>query len=158
MPRAYRVLLLLLCAIVLTACHRGLVKRVSEPAVSLQQVTVGTDGRWQVELRLQNYSSIPMRFEDIDLAVTVAGQDAGPLRATPGYTIGPEAADVVGVNFTPSANARMAGAGALASGQPLPYTLQGTVRATPEDQSVRSFELDMHSSLSAAPGLAGVLR
>lgn len=153
-----RVLLLLLCTVVLAACNRGLVRRVSEPAVSLQQVSVGADGRWKVELRVQNYSSIPMRFEAIDLNVTVNGQDAGPLRANPGYSIGPESADVVNVDFSPSANARMAVANALAGGQLLPYTLKGSVQTTPEDEKPRSFDLDMHSSLSAAPGLPGVLR
>ncbi|SBV36473.1 conserved exported hypothetical protein [uncultured Stenotrophomonas sp.] len=55
-------------ALTLAACGSGMVKRVSEPAAGIQQLTVGNDGNWEVELRLRNYSSMPMRFDDIALA------------------------------------------------------------------------------------------
>jgi len=158
-----RRLTLVLCsltcaALLLAGCHRGLVRRVSEPAASLQQVSVGADGQWQVQLRLQNYSSIPMRYDTVALAVTAGGVEAGTLKAAPGFSIGPESADVVEVRLSPSAEARMAVANALAGGTALEYTLNGSVQATPEDEKQRDFQIDMHSTLSPAPGLAGVLR
>ena len=46
--------LMAVLALVLTACGNGPVKRVSEPAASIQQLSVGNDGNWEVELRLRN--------------------------------------------------------------------------------------------------------
>ena len=57
-------------------CRSGPVKRVSEPAAQLQQITVRADGRWDVQLRLQNYSSIAMRFDRLALTGSrAAGAD-----------------------------------------------------------------------------------
>ena len=60
------------CALVLmaalSACGGGgPVKRVSEPAAGIQQLTVRADGSWSVDLRLDNYSSVPMRFDTVTL-------------------------------------------------------------------------------------------
>jgi len=51
------------CALVLVAALSacgggGPVKRVSEPAAGIQQLTVRADGSWSVDLRLDNYSSV----------------------------------------------------------------------------------------------------
>ena len=54
-------------SLALAACGGGMVKRVSEPAAGIQQLTVANDGSWEVELRLRNYSSMPMRFDDVAL-------------------------------------------------------------------------------------------
>jgi hemerythrin-like metal-binding protein len=70
-------LLLLSCAVLLVACSHGNIKRVSEPAVSLQQVSGAGDGHWTVELRLQNYSTVSMMYDAVDLQVTAGGQLPG---------------------------------------------------------------------------------
>jgi alkylation response protein AidB-like acyl-CoA dehydrogenase len=67
----------------LSACGGGPVKRVSQPAASIQQLTVRTDGSWSVDLRLDNYSSVGMRFDATALAVTVGGESAGTLAGNP---------------------------------------------------------------------------
>jgi hypothetical protein len=149
---------LLFSLVALLAACGGPVRRVSEPTAQFQQLTVRADGSWSVELRLQNYSSIPMRFDDVRLAVTVAGQSAGELRTAPALNVGPEAADVVSVQMLPSVAAKVAVADALASGRAVPYALSGEVRATPDKGSQRSFEIERKSALSPAPGLPGVLR
>jgi hypothetical protein len=142
----------------LGACASGPVRRVSEPAARIQQLTVQANGSWSVELRLENFSSVPMRFDTIDLAVAVAEQAAGQLRAQPGVTVGPESADVITVALQPSAGAKLAVADALSGGKSLAYALTGTVAATPDERSQRSFEIKRISALSPAPGLPGVLR
>ena len=148
-----------LVATLVAACASGPVRRVSEPAARIQQLTVQADGRWDVELRLQNFSSIPMRFDEVALQLAVAGQDAGVLRASPGLLIGGESADVAEVTLVPSANARLAVADALAAGRSVDYPLQGPITATPEEGKQRRFETDLRrSALSPAPGLPGVLR
>lgn len=158
-PRRWRPLpWLLLCAAFLAGCGGGPVRRVSPPAASIQQLTVDAGGGWSVDLRLQNYSSIPMRFERISLEATVAGHAAGKLEHAPGLSIGPESADVVTVALQPSAEARIAVADALAGRHALAYTLKGRVDAVPDEGKQQSFDLDARNALNPVPGLPGVLR
>ncbi len=148
-----------LLLVALAACSSGPVRRVSEPAARLQQLTVNVDGSWTAQVRLENYSSIPMRFERFDLVLEAGGQEAGALRASPALDIGPESADVVEARLVPAAAAKLAAADALAAGRSLPYSLTGTVVATPDESSKsRDFDIERNSALSPAPGLPGVLR
>ena len=149
---------LLLGAAVLSACSSGPVRRVSAPAASIQQLTVQADGTWSVDLRLQNYSSIPMRFTRVDLAITVSDQAAGTLQGAPQISIGPESADVVTLPFKPTAEARMVVADALAGRRPMAYVLKGKIDAIPEEAKSRTFEIDARNVLNPVPGLDGVLR
>lgn len=158
MMRRIPLLALAAAMALLTACGDGMVRRVSDPAVSIQQLTVRADGQWSVDLRLQNYSSIPMRFDTVRVEIDAGGQAAGTLQAAPGVSVGPESADVVTVAFAPSSAGRIAVADALAGRRPLPYTLTGTVDAVPEDAKVRSFDVDARNTLNPVPGLDGVLR
>ena len=144
--------------LLLAGCASGPVRRVSEPAVGIQQLTVGVDGSWTVEVRINNFSSIPMRFDALDLKLGVGGQDAGALSAQPALDIGPESADVVSVQLKPQAMARLQVADALASGQGIAYSLSGKVRATPEKAKARDFGVKRDSRLSPVPGIAGALR
>ena len=145
-------------SLALAACGGGMVKRVSEPAAGIQQLTVTNDGSWEVELRLRNYSSMPMRFDDVALRIKVGDQAAGTLAAAPGLSIGPESADVIKVRLQPASPARIVVADALAGGRSLFYELEGTVKATPEEKKQRSFEVSARNTLNQAPGLPGVLR
>lgn len=142
----------------LTACAGGPVRRVSEPSARIQQLTVRADGSWSADLRIENFSNIPMRFGSLDLALTIGPHDAGRLLAQPGVSVGPESADVVTVALVPAVAAKLAVADALAAGSGVAYTLKGTVAATPDEQRQRSFEIERSSVLSPAPGLPGVLR
>lgn len=156
--RFFPFVVLALALLVIAGCSRN-AKRVSTPAASIQQLAVQADGSWTVDLRLHNYSSMPMRFERVSLVASVDEHDAGTLEATPAISIGPSAADVVRLTLRPQGTARLAVADALASRRTLSYRLKGSVSATPEDASkARSFELDDSNSLNPAPGLDGVLR
>ena len=145
-------------SLTLAACGGGMVKRVSEPAAGIQQLTVANDGSWDVELRLRNYSSMPMRFDDVSLRIKVGDEAAGTLNAAPGLSIGPESADVIKVRLQPASPARIVVADALAGGRSLFYELEGSVSATPEEKKQRSFDIKSRNSLNQAPGLPGVLR
>ena len=145
-------------SLALAACGGGMVKRVSEPAAGIQQLTVANDGSWDVELRLRNYSSMPMRLDDVSLRIKVGDEAAGTLNAAPGLSIGPESADVIKVRLQPASPARIVVADALAGGRSLFYELEGTVKATPEEKKQRSFEVKARNTLNQAPGLPGVLR
>jgi len=158
MLRRFRSILIVLSVLALAACGEKVVKRVSEPASSLQQLTVNADGSWKVALRLQNFSSMPMRFDDIALKLSVGDAEAGTLSAKPGVSIGGTSADVIELQLQPAAQARLIVADALASNHTLAYTLEGSVSATPEEKKRRTFQINNRSTLNHAPGLPGVLR
>ena len=154
----FRTFIVLAGLALLAGCVGGPVRRVSRPAAQLQQLTVRADGGWDLQLRLQNYSSIPMRFDRVRLALTAAEQAAGDVVATPALDIGPESADVVNVTLQPSTAAKLAVADALAARRGVDYALEGEILATPEKKSQKSFDVEHRSSLNPAPGLPGVLR
>lgn len=154
-PKAW---LAALALALLAGCAGGPVKRVSEPAVAIQELEVRADGTWRLALRLQNFSSVPMRFERAALQVEVDGIDAGRLTAAPDIDIGPESADNAMVEFAPNAQARIAVATALAEGRPLPYVLDGDIAATAREGRSREYTVRRRSVLNPVPGLPGVLR
>lgn len=154
-----RATLWLLGVAALAACAGGgPVRRVSEPAANLQQLAVQADGSWSVEVRIDNFSSVPMRFDRIDLAMTLEGQPAVALDAEPALTIGPESADVVTVRAMPPAGARIAIADALSARRAIDYHLEGTLAAAPENGRERDYKVERDNALSPVPGVAGVLR
>ncbi|MER2022530.1 MAG: LEA type 2 family protein [Stenotrophomonas sp.] len=149
--------LIVIASLALTACNKT-VKRVSEPAASVQELTVRADGSWTVALRLQNFSSMPMTFDNVALQLKVSDEDAGQLQLKPALSIGGVSADVVNVDIKPSSGARLVMADALAGNRTLGYSLKGTVSATPQEKKQRTFEIESRSTLNQAPGLSGVLR
>jgi len=158
MRAAFRTLFVLGAMALLAACATGPARRVSAPAAQLQQLSVRADGAWDLQLRLQNYSSIPMRFDRLRLALTAAGAAAGDVVATPSLEIGPESADIVNLTLQPATAAKLAVADALAAGRGIDYQLTGEIFATPEKKSQARFDAEHRSTLSPAPGLPGVLR
>ena len=86
----------------LTACGGGgMVRRISEPAASIQQLTVRADGRWDVQLRINNFSSVAMRFGSTNLDIAFDNGAAAKLQSNPGIEIGQESADVVTLTVSP---------------------------------------------------------
>ena len=158
MTRTTRLACLLLIATLIAACASPGGRRVSEPAASVQQLTVDAQGGWSLQLRLQNFSSVSMRFDRVDLAMTLAGAPAATLAAAPALDIAAESADVVTLRLTPSPEARLQVADALASGRSVNYRLDGQLTATPDKGKPREFDIRRDSALSPAPGLPGVLR
>ena len=142
----------------LAACGGGPVRRVSEPAASIQQLTVRTDGSWSVDLRLENFSTVPMRFDNVALALTVGGESAGTLQGQPRLSVGPESADMATLTLSPSPPARIVLADALAAQRGVGYSFEGTLTAAPENGSARNYRVKRSSALSPVPGLPGVLR
>ena len=143
----------------LAACSSTGGTRVSEPAASVQQLTVDVRGNWQVQLRLQNYSSVGMTFNAVDLALSINGQPAMPLHATPAIYIPAESADVVDLRVRPDSTSRLHVADALAGNHGLAYTLKGNINATPEKSGARTFSIESRTNqLNPVPGLPGALR
>ncbi len=158
MPQRFAWIAAIALVIALPGCGSGPVKRVSEPAASIQQITVRADGSWEVQLRLDNFSSVPMRFTATNIRIAFDNGAAGTLQGQPQINIGPESADVVNTTLAPTAEGRARIATALADGRSLNYTLDGSVDARPEDGRSRTYKIKRDSALTPVPGLAGVLR
>jgi hypothetical protein len=159
MPRTARLLALLVVVVatlVLAACAGGGgERRINPPRASVQELAVQDDGQWKVSVRLQNFSSVPTRFEDVDAQLEIGGQPAGALKLQPALTVGPESADVVVVMMAPQAGAKAAVATSLGAGRSVRYRVSGQIR-TSEPKGSYKFEYD--SALNPVPGLPGVLR
>lgn len=147
-----------LSTLLLAGCGSTPVRRISEPAASIQQLTVRADGRWDVQLRLQNYSSVPMRFATTNIQVAFDNGEAASVQAQPQLSVGPESADVYVATVSPLPAGRARVATALADGRSLNYSLGGSVEAAPEDGKPRSYKIKLNSALTPVPGLPGVLR
>ena len=158
MGRFKQLILMAAAALLLASCSGGMVRRVSEPAASIQQLTVRADGSWSVDVRINNFSSIPMRFDAISLRMSLGSEQAGTLSGNAGISIGPESADVVTLTHAPTASARIVMADALAAQRGVGYVLKGTIGATPEEGKPQDYDIDRTSSLSPVPGLPGVMR
>lgn len=144
--------------LLLVACASGPSRRVSEPAANIQQLTVRMDGKWSLDVRINNFSNVPMRFDGLTLAMSVGDVAAGTLSARPGLSIGPESADVATVTLTPSSAARIIVADALARGTSVRYTLEGSIDAAVESGGAHPYQMKRSNTLGPVPGLAGVLR
>jgi hypothetical protein len=153
-----RLVAVVLLVAALCSCHTGPVRRISKPAVNIQQLTVRADGSWSIDLRIDNFSSVPMRFDRATLSMSVDGQLAGNLQGQPALSIGPEAADVATLAVVPTSAAKIAIADALARGGGIGYTLKGTLDAAPENGGVHSYDVERNNTLNAVPGLPGVMR
>ena len=75
-----RTLLIILLSVLVGACASTGGARISEPDARIQQIQVDANGRWNVTVRLQNYSSIEMRFDRIALLARFNESTAVPLK------------------------------------------------------------------------------
>jgi len=163
MSTLHRLLIIWLIPIVimltLLACgNTGPIRRVFAPGASIQQLTVGSDGLWQVQLRLRNYSTVAMEFEHLELALDLGEHSEITLDAMPKLVVSADSAEVFSVELKPESAARLLLADTLASKRALPYTLSGRIKATPQGGKSSRFELENRSQLNSVPGLPGVLR
>ena len=136
-------------------------KSVFPPAVSIQEMRVLPDGRWQLALRIQNNSYGGMDFKSVDARLQVA--DGVPVRVARNIEldIPAFAADVATIDVLPTpamkqALAAIAGKGSAGS---LAYSLQGRASALPEqEKQARDFEFHGNDWLSPVPGIANTYR
>jgi hypothetical protein len=133
----------------LAGCTAGRPKeRINPPVVSIQELAV-RDGQCQLRLRVQNHSSVSMRFSEIVLETfTLDGRELAPLTLAPALEVPP----YTGEPFRHTLPCpELAG-----DASELIYRLQGIVRA---DQPRRDrFNVRHGSRLLPVPGLDGVYR
>lgn len=155
MRRLLPALLVLLAMTLLAACAGGPPKRIFPPAATVQELRLEPDGAWTLRLRIQNYSTVPMRFDRVDATLTIDGQEAGRMDFDPGLSIGPGSAESFEQRLAPAAGPKAAVEAALAARRGVRYQLQGRI-ASAEHKT--NHDIAYQSALDPVPGLDGVLR
>src|ERR1700759_2486223 len=130
-------------SVVLASCGTGPRHPINPPNASIQQLDVLPDGRWKIQLRLENFSDKTVHYTNVKASLN-ADMDV------PG-----ENADTMDTTFTPAPDA----AKAFASDVKLPggasYELKGTITIPAAD---KDFKFEHKSRLSPVPGIANQYR
>jgi len=147
-------------ALGLTACGPPR-KSVFPPTLSIQQLVLQPGGAWRLTVRIQNNSYGGMDFSALDAQLAMA--DSVPVRVHGSFDrdIPAFAGDVVQIDVLPTAamSKALTASAAKGSAGALPYTLAGSVRATPEqEKEARDFDFSGKDWLSPAPGIARTWR
>jgi len=154
MRKPQAVVALLLLALV-AGCASGPPKRVFPPQVSLKELQVQADGQWVAQVRIQNYSTVPMRFSRLEATLSVNGQEATRISIDPGLSVGPGSNELVQHVFMPAAGPKAAVDQALANRRAVRYQLTGRIASS---EPATDHPFDYQSALDPIPGLTGVLR
>ena len=153
--RKLPILLSLLLVSLLAACSSGPPTRIFPPQARLQELRVQDDGQWVAQIRIQNFSTVPMRFSRLQATLTLAGQEATRIDIDPAMSVGPGSIEVVQHVFAPATGPRTAVSDAFANRRAVRYQLTGRI-ASSEHGTDEAF--DYSSALNPVPGLTGVLR
>lgn len=154
MRKLQTALVLMLIALV-AGCSSGPPKRVFPPQARVQEMRVQADGQWVADIRLQNYSTVPMRFSRLTATITVGGVEATRIDIDPAISVGPGSIELVKHVFTPAAGAKTAVDQAFSANRAVRYQISG--RLLSSDPGTDD-AFDYQSALNPVPGLPGVLR
>ncbi|WP_257387010.1 LEA type 2 family protein [Tahibacter caeni] len=150
-----RAAFVLVCLCLLAACGGGKpVRRINPPALSIQQLAVQADGRWLIELRVQNFSTVPMRFDTLEAGLEIEGTNVGAVFLRPAIEIPGQSADIVEATLSPGRDAGTRLAEAARDGS-VGYQLRGTIET---GEPAKKFPLSQSSRLSPVPGRPNTYR
>jgi hypothetical protein len=133
-------------AVFVSGCGSGPARRITPSQVSIQQLVADASGTWKVTLRIQNYSTVTMRYSALHGTLHIAGADVGSIDLTPDLDIPANSADVIETTLHASAK--------LPAGD-VDYKIAGTIQTS---EPKTDFKFDRSSRLSPAPGLPGTWR
>jgi hypothetical protein len=148
-------LLSTLLVLLLAACSDAPKKRVFPPEARLQQVQRLDDGQLRLQLRLHNYSNVPMRLDRLELSLEFGGSAAGRLSLAPAVQVTANSIEIVEATLRPEPEALQRIDEALASGTSLRYRLGGSIVS---GEPRASYPIEFASALDRVPGLDRVLR
>ncbi|MEZ5460737.1 hypothetical protein [Dokdonella sp.] len=146
--KLHALLLVGIASLVLVACGSGPVKRVSPPTASIQELTIQPDGSWNLKIRVQNFSNVPMTFSAISAGLEVNGIAAGRVDRALALDVPGESADIFSATLSPTATVRP-------GDTDLAYRLHGNIESS---EPAGKFNFERKSRLSPTPGLPGTWR
>ena len=113
------------------------------------------DGKWKLQIRLENFSDKTVHYAAFKAALRVGGEAAGDISLNPDMDIPGDNADIVEMTLAPSKDA---GKAFLADvGQPggAAYELKGTITIP---AAGKDYKFEHKSRLSPVPGIANEYR
>lgn len=133
--------------LLLVACSSGPVRKIHPSTASIQELAILPGGEWQLSLRIENFSNVPMHYEALDARLDIDGTEAGEIHAAPDIDIVGNSGDVVTV--------RLRAVTPLRAGADFGYRLEGTIRTS---EPKANFKFERNSRLSPVPGIADTWR
>jgi hypothetical protein len=154
MLRPLRVFLVAAALSLLASCGPPL-HPINPPSASVQQIDVLPDGRWKVQIRLENFSDKTQHYTTFKAELRVSGLAAADLALNPDLDIPGDNADIVETVLTPSADLIRAFAADVKQPNGAPYELKGTITIP---AAGKDFKFEHKSRLSAVPGIPNQYR
>jgi hypothetical protein len=149
MFRLLRLLIPLIALSALAGCGVP-VHPINPPNASIQQLDVMPDGRWKLQIRLENFSDKTVHYAAFKASLRVGGEAAADLMLDPELDIPGENADIVETTLTPAAGARKAFLADVKLPGGAAYELKGTINIP---AAGKDFKFEHKSRLSPVPGL-----
>ena len=138
----------------LTACGSGPRHPINPPNSSVQQLDVLPDGRWKLQVRVENFSDKTVHYGTLKAALHVGGVAAADLTLKTEIDIPGEKADVVEATVSPTPEAQKAFAIDIKEPGGAGYELKGTI----DIPSAKEFKFEHKSRLSPVPGIPNEYR
>ena len=154
MPRLLRFLLIAAALSLLAGCGPPL-HPINPPSASIQQVDILADGRWKVQIRIENFSDKTQHYTTFKAELRVSGLSAAELSLNPDLDIPGDNADIVETMVTPSPDLSRAFAADVKQPNGAPYELKGTITIP---AAGKDFKFEHKSRLSAVPGIPNQYR
>jgi hypothetical protein len=128
---------------------------INPPSASIQQVDVLADGRWKVQIRIENFSDTTQHYTTFKAELRVSGLAAADISLNPELDVPGENADIVETTLTPPADVARAFAADVKQPGGAPYELKGTIMIP---AAGKDFKFEHKSRLSPVPGIADEYR
>jgi len=150
MTRLLRPVFALTVLALLAACG-GPTHPINPPNASIQQIDVLPDGRWKVQIRLENFSDKTVHYAMLKASLRVGGVDAAEIALNPDMDVPGQNADIVETTFAASADAQKAFPTDAKGPGGAPYELKGTINIPAAGKDIK---FEHKSRLSPVPGIA----
>ena len=128
---------------------------INPPSASIQQLDILPDGRWKVQIRIENFSDKTQHYTTIKADLRVSGIAAADITMNPDLDVPGYNADIVETIFAPSADLTRSFSMDVRQPSGAPYELHGTITIP---AAGKDFKFEHHSRLSAVPGIPNEYR
>jgi len=128
---------------------------INPPSASIQQLDVLADGRWKVQLRIENFSDKTQHYTTFKAELLVSGLPAAQISLNPDLDVPGYNADIVETVLTPSAEVTRAFTNDVKQPNGAGYELKGSIMIPAAD---KDFKFEHKSRLSSVPGIPNEYR
>lgn len=154
MIRSLRFFIIAVALSLLAGCSPPL-HPINPPSASIQQLDVLPDGRWKLQIRIENFSDKTVHYSTFKAALRVSGVAAADISLRPEIDIPGVNADIIETTIAPSSDVSRAFASDIKQPSGAPYELKGTI-AIPD--AGKDFNFEHKSRLSPVPGIPNQYR